>query len=70
MSDKGGFGDAINESKGDFRVFIALNVLLSIMFGNTLVWGLDYVGFIEYSLLNVVTVAIVLFSIAYLMIQP
>lgn len=67
MSEKEGFGDAVSRSEGDVRVFLALNALLSTVFAAAVVWGLSYLDFIAWSLLNVVTAAIVLFSFAYLM---
>lgn len=67
MSEKEGFGDAVSRSEGDIRVFLALNALLSTVFAAAIVWGLSYLDFIAWSLLNVATTAIVLFSFAYLM---
>ncbi len=44
--------DAPLESEGDPRVLLVLNVLLSLTFSYLVVWGLDFIGVVEFSLLN------------------
>lgn len=64
-SDSEGFGAGAERSKGDPRVVLALNAVLSTVFAFTIVWGLDFVGALEYNLLNVATVGILLFAVSY-----
>ena len=64
--DPKGFSEGVSSSRGDPRVLIALNVILSTVFGATIVWGLSLLGAAELSLINVATAAIVLFALTYL----
>jgi hypothetical protein len=64
--DPRGFGDGVSSSSGDPRLLLAMNALLSTLFGSTVVWGLSFLGVIELSLVNVATAAIVLFALTYL----
>jgi len=65
-SDPEGFEEGISASRGDPRVLLLLNLLLSGMFGATIVWGLSLLGATELSAINVATATIVLFSLTYL----
>lgn len=65
MSESDGLGAGIEESRGDPRVVLALNALFSTAFAATIVWGLNLLGVVEFTALNVVTLAIVLFAAAY-----
>lgn len=67
MSESDGLGAGIEESRGDPRVVLALNALLSTAFAATIVWGMNLLGVAEFTALNVVTLAIVLFAVAYAM---
>lgn len=40
------------ESEGDPRVLFVLNVVLSLLFSYLVVWGLDFLGAVEFSLVN------------------
>jgi hypothetical protein len=64
-TDSDGFGAGADRSKGDPRVVLALNAVLSTVFAFTIVWGLDLIGAMEYTLVNVATVAVLLFAVAY-----
>lgn len=64
-SDPEGFGAGAEQSKGDPRVVIALNVVLSTMFAITIAWGMGLVGFLEFNLVNTATIAILLFAATY-----
>jgi len=64
-SDSDGFGAGAEQSRGDPRVVLGLNAVLSTVFAFTIVWGLDFIGAMEYTLVNVATVAILLFAVAY-----
>jgi hypothetical protein len=64
--DDGGFEAGVSSSRGDPRVLIAMNVVLSGLFAWMLVWGLSYLGFLQFGLINVATAAILLFAMTYL----
>jgi hypothetical protein len=64
--DRDGFSEATSRSEGDPRVVIALNAVLSTVFAVTITGGLAYLEVVEYTLVNVATMAVVLFSVAYL----
>lgn len=66
-SDPEGFQAGAEQSKGDPRVVIALNAVLSTMFAATIAWGMGFVGFIEYNLVNTATIAILLFTATYVL---
>ena len=44
-----------------------LNALLSTLFAATIIWGLDYVGSLAFTPVNVATAAVLIFTGAYLM---
>lgn len=52
--------DPLAESEGDPRVLFVLNVVLSFVFSYIAVWGLDFVGAIEFSLVNLALATVVL----------
>jgi hypothetical protein len=64
--DSKGFDEGVSASRGDPRVLFLLNVILSTMFGTTIVWGLSLLEVAELSLVNVATATIVLFALTYL----
>jgi len=65
-SDADGFEAGVASSEGDPRVLLVLNAVLSTLFGWTIVWGLSYLGFLEFGFVNVATAAILLFAMTYL----
>ncbi|TMT87217.1 hypothetical protein E2L06_11735 [Haloterrigena sp. H1] len=65
-SDADGFEAGVASSEGDPRVLLVLNAVLSTLFGWTIVWGLSYLGFLEFGFINVATAAILLFAMTYL----
>jgi hypothetical protein len=65
MSDTDGFEAGASGTRGDPRVLLAMNVLLSTGFAATVVWGLSVLGAAEFSLINVATGAILLFALTY-----
>ncbi|MBZ6494433.1 hypothetical protein [Natrinema longum] len=65
-SERDGFEAGVSSSQGDPRVLLAMNAVLSTLFAWTIVWGLSYLGAIEFGLVNVATAAIVLFAMTYL----
>ena len=63
----GGFEAGTRGSQGDSRVLIGLNIVLSTGFAATIVWGLDLLGAVELTVINVATGAILLFALTYLL---
>lgn len=53
-------------SDGDIRVLMAMNLVLSGLFGTTIVWGLDFIGVTEFTVVNVVTAVAVLAAVTYI----
>jgi len=64
MSDDG-FEAGASNSQGDPRVLIGLNIVLSTGFAASIVWGLDVLGAVDLTLINVATGAILLFALTY-----
>lgn len=64
--DRKGFSEGVAASRGDPRVLILMNAVLSASFGATIVWGLSFLGAAELSAVNVATAAIVIFALTYL----
>jgi len=64
-SDQDGFGAGAEQSQGDPRVVLALNAVLSTVFAVTITWGLDFVGSLEFTPVNVATLAVLLFAVSY-----
>jgi hypothetical protein len=55
----------IEWGEGDPRVVFAMNVILSSIFATVVVWALDYASLWTFTLVNVVTAALVLTAITY-----
>ncbi|MFA9416477.1 hypothetical protein [Natrinema sp. HArc-T2] len=64
-ADADGFEAGVASSEGDPRVLLVMNAVLSTLFGWTVVWGLSYLGFLEFGFINVATAAILLFAMTY-----
>ena len=65
MGDTDGFEEGASGTRGDPRVLVGMNVVLSTAFAATVVWGLSYVGSVEFTLVNVATGAILLAAVSY-----
>ena len=65
MGDTDGFEAGASGTRGDPRVLIAMNAVLSTGFAATIVWGLSLLGAVEFSFVNVATGAILLFALTY-----
>ena len=65
MDDADGFEAGASGTRGDPRVLIAMNVVLSTVFAATVVWGLSYLGAAEFTLVNVATGAVLLVAVSY-----
>ncbi|CAI49003.1 uncharacterized protein NP_1824A [Natronomonas pharaonis DSM 2160] len=50
--DSGSLKEGLSESAGDPRVHLVMNLLLSAMFVYTLLWGLDFLGTLEFTRLR------------------
>lgn len=68
-NDQNRFEEGISSSSGDPRVLLLLNVLLSALFGTTIVWGLSLLEMAELSLVNALTATILIFAFTYLVIK-
>ncbi len=66
--DPKGLRDGLEASKGDPRLVLALNAVLSAWFGWTVVWGLDLLDVVSYTLPNVAVAAILVFTVTYLIV--
>lgn len=64
-SDPEGFEAAAEQSEGDPRVLIALNVTLSTMFAVTITWGMGFVDLLEFNVVNTATITVLLFTATY-----
>lgn len=60
-----GFSEGVTSSRGDPRVLLVMNLVLSTLFAVSIIWGLSFVGIVEYTLINVATAAILLFAATY-----
>ncbi len=60
-----GISEGLRDSKGDPRLLLLLNAVLSAWLAWTVIWGADLLNLVEYTLTNVATVAIVLFALTY-----
>ncbi|RAW45365.1 hypothetical protein DQW50_09480 [Halorubrum sp. 48-1-W] len=66
--ERKGLSDGLDESGGDPRVVLAMNALLSLWLGWTVVWGLDLLGVMEYGLTTVAGVALAIFALTYVVV--
>lgn len=67
---QGGLQEGLESSKGDPRVLIVMNAVLSALFAAMLVWGLSLVGTLEYSLTTVAIAAVAVFVLTHVMTRP
>lgn len=65
-SDESGLEEGLSGSRGDPRVLLAMNAVLSVSFAAMIVWGLSFLGAVELTMINVATGAIILFALTYL----
>ncbi|WP_410766187.1 hypothetical protein [Haloferax sp. DFSO60] len=56
----------IEWGEGDPRVLLVMNIILSSIFATVVVWALDYASLWTFNVVNVVTAALVLTAITYL----
>ena len=62
-----GFEAATERSVGNPWIVHGLNLVLSTVFAVTIIWGLDFVGSVSFTPLNVATLGVLIFTGAYLM---
>ena len=65
MGDTDGFEEGASGTRGDPRVLVAMNVVLSTAFAATVVWGLSLLGAAEFTFINVATGAVLLIALSY-----
>ena len=63
-----GIRQGLEESKGDPRFVLLLNGVMSTWYAWTVIWGADILGLVEYTFVNVATLAIVLFALTYVVV--
>jgi hypothetical protein len=52
-------------SDGDPRVLFAMNIILSAVFGTGIIWGLSFIEIATFSLINVVTLTLIIAAVTY-----
>ena len=52
-------------SQGDPRVLFVMNLVLSSAFAAGIVWGLDFVGLVAFTVWNVASLALLLMAVTY-----
>ncbi len=55
-------------AEGDPRVHLVINLVLSAMFVYIVLWGLDFLGAVEFTLLRLAVGTLVLMAITHLLI--
>ncbi|MDZ5810667.1 hypothetical protein U4E84_04815 [Halorubrum sp. AD140] len=60
-----GIREGVESSKGDPRLILLLNAVLSAWFAWTVVWGLDLLGVAALTPANVGALALILFGVTY-----
>ncbi|WP_435073840.1 hypothetical protein [Halorubrum sp. HHNYT27] len=60
-----GIREGVENSKGDPRLILLLNAVLSAWFAWTVVWGLDRLGVAALTVANVGTLALIIFGVTY-----
>ncbi|MES3161529.1 MAG: hypothetical protein PPP55_08175 [Halorubrum sp.] len=63
-----GIRDGVEESSGDPRLLLLLNGVLSAWFAWTAVWGLDLLDIVAYTTTNVLTLALLVFTLTYVLV--
>lgn len=53
-------------SRGDPRVLFAMNLVLSSVFATGVVWGLDFLGMLALTFVNVASLALIVMAVTYL----
>ncbi|ACM58287.1 hypothetical protein [Halorubrum lacusprofundi] len=63
--DPKGIREGVEGSKGDLRVVLLLNAVLSGMFAWTAFWGLQLLDVAEVTATNVASLALIVFALTY-----
>ncbi len=63
--DEAGFSEGAERSEGNPWVVQGLNAVLSTLFALIVVGGLELLGAMEFTLVNVATAAVLIFTISY-----
>jgi hypothetical protein len=54
------------DSQGDPRVHFVMNAVLSLLFATVVLWGLDFLEIVSFTIVNVLTATIVVMALTYL----
>jgi hypothetical protein len=63
--DAPGIREGVERSAGDPKVLLAMNAVLSTWFAWVVVWGLDFLDVVALTVVNVATLALILFGVTY-----
>lgn len=63
-----GIREGVEESKGDPRLILLLNAVLSAWFAWTVVWGLDRLDILALTPVNVGALALIVFGVTYVVV--
>lgn len=63
-----GIREGVESSKGDPRLILLLNAILSVWFAWTAVWGLSMLNIAELTPANVATLTLVVFGLTYVVV--
>lgn len=63
-----GIRDGVEDSKGDPRLVLLLNAILSTWFAWTVLWGLDLLDVVTFSAQNVAALALIIFALTYVVV--
>jgi hypothetical protein len=54
------------DSQGDPRVHFVINAVLSLLFATVVLWGLAFLEIASFTIVNIITAALVLMALTYL----
>lgn len=55
-------------ARGDPRVHVVMNAALSTVYAAVVVWGLDFIDLVAFTVRNVAVAAVVIFALTYLIV--
>ncbi|MFC7044564.1 hypothetical protein ACFQH6_03290 [Halobacteriaceae archaeon GCM10025711] len=56
-------------AKGDPRVHLVMNLVLSLVYSLVVVWGLSFLGFLEFTLQNVAIATLVIAALTFVVVR-
>jgi hypothetical protein len=55
-------------ARGDPRVHLVMNAVLSVVYAAVVVWGLGFIDLVAFTVRNVAVAAVVIFALTYLVV--